>query len=130
MFLNELTREQQRAFVILVRQVMAADEKLAMQEVERLEDIYRETGLPSETADAPDVVLDLNYMFDTARARAVVFIELVFVAYADGVFGTDENRKLASIANGMNLEEDTRVDAINWVRRFMDIRKEGSEIGS
>lgn len=130
MFLNELTREQQRAFVILVRQVMAADEKLAMQEVERLEDIYRETGLPSETADAPDVVLDLNYMFDTARARAVVFIELVFVAYADGVFGADENRKLASIANGMNLEEDTRVDAINWVRRFMDIRKEGSEIGS
>ena len=36
MFLHELTGAQQRAFLVLVRQVIAADERLAMQEVESL----------------------------------------------------------------------------------------------
>ena len=96
MFLHELSREQQQAFPVLVRQVIAADERLAMQEVECLAAIYREIGLQPETAEAPDVALDLNFLFDTPRSRAVVFIELLLVGYADGVFDDQENEACSS----------------------------------
>lgn len=130
MFLRELTGEQQRAFLVLARQVISANERLAMQELERLEGMYREMGVPAETADAPDEALDLNYLFDASRSRAVVFIELLMVAYADGVFDADENRTLTSIADAMNVPPEVRGDAINWVRRMMDLWREGEQIGT
>ena len=130
MFLHELTRAQQRAFLVLVRQVIAADERLAMQEVESLEAIYRELGVPPETAEAPDVALDLNYLFESSRIRAVVFIELVIVAYADGVFDERENEVLVGFADAMTIPDQTRTDAYNWVRKMVDMRREGEQIGS
>lgn len=128
MFLNELTREQQKAFCILARQVIAADERLAMKELESLEAIYRETGLDAETAEAPDVALDLNYLFDTPRSRAVVFIELVLLAFADGVFDARENEAVTSFGDAMQLSESVRKDAYNWARRFVAMKTEGEEI--
>lgn len=130
MFLHELSREQQQAFPVLVRQVIAADERLAMQEVECLAAIYREMGLQPQTAEAPDVALDLNFLFDTPRSRAVVFIELLLVGYADGVFDDQENEAIVGFADAMAIPTETRKDAYNWARRLVDMRREGEEIGT
>ena len=130
MFLHELSREQQQAFPVLVRKVIAADDRLAMQEVECLEAIYREMGLPPETAEAPDVALDLNFLFDTPRSRAVVFIELLLVACADGVFDEQENEAIVGFADAMAVPPETRKEAYNWARRLVDTRREGEKIGT
>ncbi len=129
MFLRELSREQQRAFLVLARQVIAANERLSMQEVECLEGIYTEMGIPPETAEAPDVALELNFLFDTSRSRAVAFIELLLVAYADGVFDEQENEAVVRFAEAMNLPDSTREEAYNWARRMTDMRRYGEQIG-
>ena len=124
MFLHELTTEQKRAFLVLARQVIAADERLAMQEVERLEALYREADVPAETSAAPDVVGDVNYMFDTPRARAVVLLELLLVAYADGDFDARENQTIQDAAKAMGLSETHWAHLHDWARRLVALRQE------
>lgn len=128
MFLRELNGEQQQAFFVLAREVINADERLSMNELESLEAIYRETGLPAETAKAPDTAIDLNYLFDTPRSRAVVLLELVVLAFADGVFDALENDTVSAIAERMELSEEVRNEVYNWARRYTVLLKEGSEI--
>ncbi len=130
MYLHELTREQQHVFLILARQVIDADERLAMQELESLEALYRELDVPPETADAPDVAIDLNFTFDSPRRRAVVFIELLLVAYSDDMVDDSENEALTRIAEAMEISEETRKDAHRWVMRLIDLRRDGKAVGS
>ena len=60
----------------------------------------------------------------------MVFIELVIVAYADGVFDERENEVLVGFADAMTIPDQTRTDAYNWVRKMVDMRREGEQIGS
>ena len=124
MFLHELTTEQQRAFLILARQVMAADNRLAMKEVERLEALYRETGLPAETAAAPDAVGDMNYLFDSPRARAIVLLELLLVAHADDDFDPRENAVIHDVAERLEVYEDDWARFGDWATRYTALRRE------
>ncbi|NNF57483.1 MAG: hypothetical protein HKN04_04510 [Rhodothermaceae bacterium] len=124
MFLHELTTEQQRAFLILARQVMAADERLAMQEVERLEALYRETGLPAETAAGPDAVGDMNYLFASPRVRAVVLLELLLVAHADDDLDPRENAVIRDVAERMEVYDDDWTRFSAWAARYAALRRE------
>jgi hypothetical protein len=126
MFLHELTPDQQRAVLILARQVIAADHRLAMQELERLEALYRETGLPAETSEAPDVVADLNYMFPEPRGRAVVLIELLLVAHADDEIHAREHESIRAIADRMQVGEERWVMLVDWAARFAALRQEAA----
>lgn len=126
MFLHELAPEQQRAVLILARQVIAADDRLAMQEVERLEALYRETGLPAETSAAPDVVADLNHMFPAPRVRAVVLIELLLVAHADDEVDAREREAIRAVAGRMDVAEDRWAVLVDWAERFAALRREAA----
>lgn len=130
MFLHELTAEQQRAFLVLARQVIAADDRLALQEVERLEALYRETGLPAETAHAPDVVGDLNYMFDTLRTRAVALLELLLVAHTDGEYEGREQAALDHVAEAMGVPEALWTDLQGWAARYAALVREAQTFGA
>ena len=129
MFLAELNPEQQRAFLILARQVIAADERLALQELERLEALYREVGLPTEAPDAPDAVGDLNFMFETPRARAVVVVELLLVAYADGRVDEREDAAVRRLAERMEVEEPEWETMRGWARRHAALVAEAQAFG-
>ena len=118
MFLHELTREQQRAFMILAREVVAADDRLALQEVERLDLLYREMQLPAADAGAPEVALDLNYHFATPRARALVVLNLLLLGYADGALDEREETAARRTAEALDLDEAAWARLADWAWRY------------
>ena len=118
MRLYELTREQQRAFMVLARQVVAADDRLAMSEVEGLDLLYREMELPAADAGEPGDALDLNYLFDTPRARAVVLLNLLLLAHTDGA-GQEEREVIHRTADRLDVEPEALAAMEAWADRYM-----------
>ena len=129
MFLHELSSEQRRAFLVLARHVIDADNRLAIQEVERLDRLYVEAGLPAETAEAPDAVADLNLLFGTERARVAVLLELLLVAYVDGTLHPRETAALRAVAARLHVDAGTFENALDWGRRYQALVEEAAHLG-
>ncbi|MEM0964425.1 MAG: TerB family tellurite resistance protein [Bacteroidota bacterium] len=130
MFLHELTHEQRRAFLVLARQVVDADHRLAIQEVERLDRLYVAAGVQAETAGAPTATGNLHLLFGTERSRVVLLIELLLVAYADGRFHPSELEAIRRIATQVRLDAGVFHAAMDWARRLQALVEEASELGS
>lgn len=130
MFIHELSPEQRRAFLVLARQVIDADNRLAIQEVERLDRLYVEAGVGTETASAPSGVGDLNLLFGTERSRVVVLLDLLLVAYADGQLHPSELRAVRSAAAGLQVDAGTFEAALDWARRHQALVEEAEHLGS
>jgi hypothetical protein len=117
MRLHELSREQQRAFMVLARQVVAADERLALGEVERLDLLYREMQLPAADADAPAAAGDLTLLFPDLKSRALVVLNLLALAHGDGALDDRERWAVVRIAHDLRLD-DVDVAAMEaWAAR-------------
>lgn len=129
MFLHELRPEQRRAFLVLARQVMDADNRLAIQEVERLDRLYVEAGVGTERADAPNAVGDLNLLFGTPRSRVVVLLDLLLVAYADGHLHPSELAAIRSVAAQLQTDAGTFEAAVDWARRHQSLVEEAAHLG-
>lgn len=129
MFLHELSPEQRRAFLVLARQVIDADKRLAIQEVERLDRLYIEAGVPPEMADAPAAVGDLNLLFPADRARVVVVLDLLLVAYADGRLDSRETQAVRDVAARLGVDAATWEDATDWARRYHALLGEAETLG-
>ena len=129
MFLHDLSPEQRRAFLVLARQVIDADRRLAIQEVERLDRLYVEAGVPAETADAPGTVGDLNLLFPSERARTVVVLDLLLVAYADGKLDPRETAAIREVAARLGIDAATWEDATDWARRYQALLDEADHLG-
>lgn len=130
MFLHELRPEQRRAFLVLARQVIDADNRLAIQEVERLDRFYVEAGLGAETAAAPNGVGDLNLLFGTDRSRVVVLINLLQIAYADGVLHPREIDALRSVAARLQMDAGTFSAVLDWGARYQSLVVEAKTLGT
>ena len=129
MFLHELSPEQRRAFLVLARQIIDADRRLAIQEVERLDRLYVEAGIPAETADAPGAVGDLNLLFPSERARVVVVLDLLLVGYADGRLDPREAQAVRDVAARLGVDAATWEDALDWARRYAALVAEAETLG-
>ena len=129
MFLHELSPEQRRAFLVLARQIIDADKRLAIQEVERLDRLYVEAGVPAETADAPHSVGDLNLLFPSDRARVVVVLDLLLVGYADGRLDPREAQAVRDVAARLGVDAATWEDALEWARRYHALLGEADALG-
>lgn len=130
MFLHELSPEQRSAFLVLARQVIDADHRLAMQEVERLDRLYVEAGVATEHADAPNAVGDLNHLFPTDRSRVVVLLDLLLVAYADGRLHEQEIEAIRSVAARLQVDAGTWEGALAWARRYHALIEEAEHLGT
>ena len=130
MFLHELSPEQRRAFLVLARHVIDADNRLAIQEVERLDRLYIEAGVPAEMAGAPNAVGDLNLLFGTERSRVAVLLELLLVAYADGALHPSETSALRGVAARLHMDAGTFESALDWGRRHQALVEEAAHLGS
>ena len=129
MFLHDLSPEQRRAFLVLARQVIDADRRLAIQEVERLDRLYVEAGVPAEMADAPWAVGDLNLLFSSNRSRVVVVLDLLLVAYADGKLDPRETQAVRDVAARLGVDAATWEDALDWARRYQALLDEADHLG-
>lgn len=130
MFLHELRPEQRRAFLVLARQVIDADNRLAIQEVERLDRFYIEAGLGAETAAAPNVVGDVNLLFGTDRSRVVVLLNLLQIAYADGVLHPSETAAIRSVAAQLQVDAGTFSAVLDWAARYQALVVEAQTLGT
>ncbi len=130
MFLTELSAEQRRAFLVLARQVIDADRRLAIQEVERLDRLYVEAEIEVEHADAPAAVGDLNHTFDTDRSRVVVLLNLLLVAYADGRLHPREVEAVRGVAARLEVDAGTWEAALDWAGRYHRLVEEAAHLGS
>lgn len=130
MFLHELTPEQRRAFLVLARQVIDADRRLAIQEVERLDRLYAEAGVGTEHADAPSAAGDLNLLFPSDRARVVVVLDLLLVAYADGHLHAREVEAVRDVAARLEMDAGTWEAALDWAQRYHALLEEAAHLGS
>lgn len=130
MFLSELTDQQKRALLVLARQIIAADDRLALQELERLEALYHEAQIPAETAGAPDAVADLNYMFASSRERAIVVLELLLVASADASVDRREIAAVRDIAERMGVDEAAWGAMQDWAERYAALHAEARAFGT
>ena len=129
MFVHELSPEQRRAFLVLARQVIDADNRLAIQEVERLDRLYVEAGVGTEMAGAPSGVGDANLLFGTPRSRVVVLLDLLLVAYADGQLHPREVAAVRSVAAQLEVDAGTFEHALDWARRYQALVHEGEGLG-
>ena len=129
MFLHDLSPEQRRAFLVLARQVIDADRRLSIQEVERLDRLYVEAGVPAEMADAPGAVGDLNLLFPSNRARVVVVLELLLVAYSDGRLDPRETQTIRDTAARLGIDAATWEDATDWAHRYQALVAEADALG-
>ena len=128
-FLAELSPEQRRAVLVLARQVIDADRRLAIQEVEGLDRLYAEAGLEPEGASAPTEVGDLNHVFSTQRARVVAVLELLLVAYADGELAASEVAAIRDLAARMELDAGVWESVLDWARRYNALLAEARRFG-
>lgn len=128
-YLAELSPEQRSAFLVLARDIIRADERLTIQEVEQLDDLYEESGMGAETADAPNAAGDLNLMFPTSRSRAVVLIELLLLAHADRQFHPREEEAIYEIAARLQVDQGLWTNILDWARRFTALKAEARAFG-
>ena len=129
MFLHELSPEQRRAVLVLARQIIDADRRLAIQEVERLDELYAESGLGTETAGAPGAVGDLNILFPTTRSRVVVILDLLLIGYADGELAPAEFAALRDLAAQMEMDAGVWETALEWAQRHQALMEEARALG-
>ena len=128
MFLHALSPEQRRAFLVLAREVIDADHRHAIQEIERLDRLYVEAGVPAETAAAPDATGNLGALFGTGRARVAVLLDLLLVAYADGRMHADEAAAIRRVAAHLGVDAGVYEGALDWARRHQALVDEAEAL--
>lgn len=130
MFLHELSHDQRSAFLILARQVIDADHRLAIQEVERLDRLYTEAGMEPEMAEAALAVDDLQSIFTSERSRVVVIIDLLLVGYADGVLHESEVAAIRKIGARLGIDAGVWEHALDWAWRHHQLVQEAENMGT
>ena len=128
-FLHELSPEQRRALLVLARQVIDADRRLSIQEVERLDELYVESGLGPEMATAPGAVGDLNILFPTTRSRVVVILDLLLIGYADDELAPSEFAAIRDLAAQMEMDAGVWETALEWAQRHHALMLEATALG-
>ena len=129
MFLNELSHDQRRAFLVLARQIIDADDRLTLAEVEVLDRLYAETGMDAENADAPSAAGDLNFLYPTERTRAVVLVELLMVAFSDGILHPREEQAIFKIASRLQIDQGSWSSILEWAHRYAVLAEEARRFG-
>ena len=130
MFLHELSHAQREAFLILARQVIDADHRLAIQEVERLDRLYTEAGVEPEMAEAAVAVDDLQEVFTSERSRVVVVLDLLLVGYADGTLHPSESEAIRQIGARLGLDAGVWEHALDWAMRLHQLVVEAEDMGT
>jgi len=123
MFLSQLTPPQQDAFLQLATQLVAVDGQISPEE---------QTMLARLAMNATDwVPLDalptsgLVITFDDHRSRAAALMELIGLAYADTVYGPEEQDFIGNIAHQMGISAVRLAQMESWVVRQLALTQEG-----
>jgi uncharacterized tellurite resistance protein B-like protein len=124
MFLFHLTPAERRAFAGLARHLVIADGGEGPAETEALRRVEDELGIPVSNLPALAPTSELLGTFVSAASKGAVVLELVALAYADGLPHPDEMELLKSVAVGLGISELRLLEMENWVVQQMALSAE------
>jgi tellurite resistance protein len=127
-FLSSLTTEQKEAGFCLSHNVVVSDGDLSIGEERMMAEMRLEMNLAPDF-EARYLPLDgIDTIFDSTRARTIILIALIRLAYADGAFEIEEQCFIEDLCSvfGFSREHLDRLE--NWVRRFNSLEVELTDL--
>lgn len=121
MFLFHLTPTERTSFVGLAKHLVAADGREGPAEMEALRLIEGELGIPLADIPAVEPSSDVLATFVTRASKAAVVLELLTLAYADGLPHPDEMEMLKVVASGLGISELRLLEMEDWVVQQMPL---------
>lgn len=121
MFLFHLTPIERTSFVGLAKHLVAADGREGPAETEALRRLERELGTPLADIPAAPPSSEVLATFVTRASKAVVVLELLTLAYADGLPHPDEMELLKVVASGVGISELRLLEMEDWVVQQMPL---------
>lgn len=116
--------------MILARELVAADGRLALDEVERLDLLYREMQLSATDAGEPATAADLNHFFPDPASRTLVVLNLLLLAHGDGSMEERERQMALNVAADLRIDDDTAHRMVEWAARYAALMDEVAGLGS
>ena len=128
MFLTTFSLSERKSFLALAIQLVHTDGEFAAIEEQRLRALRRVMALPADTDIPDDPISGLPEPFTTRETRAKVVIELLKLAYVDGVFDRRERAMIKDIGERFGLSHDdlSRMEA--WTIRLNQLREEAATL--
>ncbi len=124
MWLNSLSDEQRKALFGLAHNVVVSDGLLDPNEELMMDEFKREMDLEPELEPEYLELDGIERIFDTARARAIVLLNLLHLSYADGAFEVEEECLLREVASAFGVGDERFMHMCNWVRRLKALEAE------
>lgn len=115
MFLFHLAPAERRAFAGLARYLLAADGGEGPAEAAAFHRLEVELGLPLEEVQALEPTPEVLRTFASRSSRGAALLELLALAYADGVPHPEEMELLKTIAAGLHISELRLLEMEHWV---------------
>jgi uncharacterized tellurite resistance protein B-like protein len=126
MFLFYLTPVERRAFVGLAKQLVAADGDEGPAETEALRRIEVELGIALVDLPSAAPTSGLLATFVSRASKAAVVLELLTLAYADGLPHPDEMEMLRGVAVGLGIPELRMLEMEDWVVKQIPLTAEAN----
>jgi uncharacterized tellurite resistance protein B-like protein len=115
MFLFHLTPAERRAFVGLAKHLIVADGREGPAETAMLRLMEVELGTPVAALPALAPSSDVLATFLSRSSRGAVVLELITLAYADGLPHPNEMEMLRVVSVGLGISELRLLEMENWV---------------
>ncbi len=121
MFLFYLTPAERRVFVGLAKHLIAADGSEGPAEIGALQLLEAELGVAVGNISALAPTPELLGTFVSRASKAAVVLELLALAYADGLPHPHEMEMLKDVAVGVGISELRLLEMEDWVVQQMPL---------
>ena len=121
MFLFHLTPAERRAFAGLAKHLIAADGGEGPAETTALRLLEAELGFAVASMSALAPTSEVLGTFVSRASRAAVVLELLALAYADGLPHPHEMEMLKDVAVGVGISELRLLEMEDWVVKQMPL---------
>ena len=129
MYLAQLTREEQHAFMNLVSVLIMADQDIAKEELQIFNEYQKEIGEFIPFNEKADFDVELNKIQDmSVFKKKRVYFELLAVAKGDNVFVEAEKALMKKIQNAFGITDTEAIEIEKYLDQLTDLYKKLSVV--
>lgn len=119
MFINELNKEQGKAFLSLLKNMAEVDYNLVAEEYKLIEEYCKDLGLEeNDVVKLENNEILTNFEAATSRIKNIVYFEILGLALVDGEFDNKEIKFMNNIADKLSISEETQESCINYFKEI------------
>jgi uncharacterized tellurite resistance protein B-like protein len=118
-FINELNKEQGKAFLSLLKNLAEVDYNLVAEEYKLIEEYCKDLGLEeNDVVKLENNEILTNFEAATSRIKNIVYFELLGLALTDGEFDNKEIKFMNNIAAKLSISEETQESCLNYFKEI------------